>query len=156
MNLQTDTRKELLQNLFNEVSNSIELSKRRYFHVHTIENLIFHFDEIRTENDKKWVYETLLSYLTVCVEIAPSIDRRIGEEIFYGHIDKLTDYYFSNVGFSLVLNRELVYSIYISVIILCYFIFNFYIVIGMTLLFSFMTLRTFKKYKEKRVYGLFW
>lgn len=156
MNLQIDNRKEFLQNLFVEVINVVELNKRKYFHVNTVENLIFHFDKIRTENDKNWVYENLLSYLTVCLKIGSSINKQIGEEMFYENIDKLTDYYYNNIGFSLLLNRELVYGIYILILIVCYFVFNFYIVIGLAILFSFITIRTFRKYKEKKVYGLFW
>ncbi len=156
MNLQIDNRKEFLQNLFVEVINVVELNKRKYFHINTVENLIFHFDKIRTENDKNWVYENLLSYLTVCLKIGSSINKQIGEEMFYENIDKLTDYYYSNIGFSLLLNRELVYGIYILILIVCYFVFNFYIVIGLAILFSLITIRTFRKYKGKKVYGLFW
>ena len=85
-----DSRKGHLQKLMNELNASIGVNEKKYFHVKTIENLIFHFEEIKTENDKNWVYETLAEYFKKCFENVPSIDRDTSKNLFFEYLDKIT------------------------------------------------------------------
>jgi hypothetical protein len=156
MQKQFDSRRGHLQVMLNELNGSIGHREKKYFHVNTIENLIFHFQDIKTENDKNWVYETLQEYLKKCFELMASIDRNISRNLFKNYIDKLTNYYRNNLGFIVLLNRSIVYLVYLTILSTCYFVFNIYVVVTIAFLFIIQTLRVFKKYREKKVYSLFW
>ena len=75
MDTKDDNRMGHLYTILQELSSSILAKQRKYFHLNTIDNLIFHFADIKTEIDKKWVYESLIEYFRVCADIMPSIDR---------------------------------------------------------------------------------
>lgn len=149
-------RKQNLETLLNQLTSLIGPNVKRYFHINTIENLIFHFDEIKTENDKIWIYQSLVDYFTMCSEYAPYIDRDKSKSLFYEHLDKITDYYHNNLGFSVLINRTVVYLFYIVILLLSYSYLNLYVAIAITLLLVLQTVRTFNKYRIRRVYGLFW
>jgi hypothetical protein len=151
-----DHRQGHLQAMVNELNFSIGPREKKYFHINTIENLIFHFEEIKTESDKNWIYETFQEYLRKCKEIVPSIDRNISKNLFYDNIEKLTNYYRNNLGFVVLINRSIVYFVYFVVLLVCYLFFNFYVVVIVASFFVFQTIRVFKKYNEKKVYSLFW
>ena len=120
-----EDRRDSLVTQMIQLNNSVEEHKRKYFHLKTIENLIFHFDDIRSESDKKWVYETLDEYFQKCSNLSTSIDRRISKKLFFEFLDKVTDYYHSNLGFSILINRTVVYFIYVLLLILCHYFFCF-------------------------------
>ena len=122
-----EDRRDSLVTQMIQLNNSVEEHKRKYFHLKTIENLIFHFDDIRSESDKKWVYETLDEYFQKCSNLSTSIDRRISKKLFFEFLDKVTDYYHSNLGFSILINRTVVYFIYVLLLILCHYFFAFYV-----------------------------
>jgi len=151
-----ENKKVHLQTLLDELSNSITATDRRYFHLQTIENLIFHFDEIKTENDKNWVYNGLVIYFNKCAELVPSIDRETSRNMYYDYIDNITDYYYKNLGFSLLTNRSIVYLIYFIVLVLCFIFFNYYVVLFAASFFVFRIIVLFKKYKDRKVYSLWW
>ncbi len=149
-------KKKHLQTLLWDLRSKSTSSETKYFHVNTIENLIAHFQQIKTENDKNWVYESLVEYFEQCSEYLPSIDRQISKDLFYTYIDKLTDYYQSNLGFTMLINRAVVYGVYILAILICYIFFSWYVLVGVICFIIFQTIRTYKKFKAKQVYGLFW
>ena len=156
METEFDFRKGQLLAMFNKLNASIGSREKKYFHLNTIENLIFHFTEIKTENDKNWVYETLQEYLKKCFDLLPSIDRSSSKNLFYSDINKLTNYYHDNLGFKILINRSIVYFVYFIVLVACYIFFNIYVVIAVASLFVIQIFTIFKKYKERKVYGLFW
>jgi hypothetical protein len=156
MQQQIDQRKVHLQSLMNGLNSSIVDSEKRYFHINSVENLIFHFEDIKSENDKEWVYAGLLEYLKECAENSTSIDRTASKYLFYEYIDKIADYYQNHLGFVTFLNRAVIYLFYFLVLAVCYFLFHYYILIGVAAFIFFQIARTFIKYKGKQVYGLFW
>lgn len=151
-----EDRRDSLVTQMIQLNNSVEEHKRKYFHLKTIENLIFHFDDIRSESDKKWVYETLDEYFQKCSNLSTSIDRRISKKLFFEFLDKVTDYYHSNLGFSILINRTVVYFIYVLLLILCHYFFAFYVLLSVAGLFAFQIFISFRKFKQKKVYGLFY
>jgi hypothetical protein len=156
MQKEFDSRKSHLQTLTSELNASIGVNEKKYFHVKTIENLIFHFEKINTENDKKWVYETLVEYFRRCSDYVPSIDRNTSKSLFFEYLDKVTDYYHNNLGFSVLMNRVIVYFVYFLILGVCYYFLNFYVVIAIAAVFIFQIIQAFKKYRAKQVYGIFW
>ncbi len=156
MEKEVEFKKKHLQSLLSELRNNVALNETKYFHVNTIENLIAHFQQVKTENDKNWVYESLVEYFKKCSEFLPSIDRQTSKDLFDEYIDKITDYYHSNLGFVMLINRTVVYCVYILAISICYIFFSWYVV-GIVIFFIiFKIISTYKKVKDKQVYGLFW
>lgn len=151
-----DKRKTHLSGLLSEINSSVGDRERRYFRLRTIGNLIFHFEEINAEVDKNWAYENLVEYFNICHEYIPSIDRDISIKLYNEYLGKVIDYYQNKLGFTVLINRQIVYLIYIIILTLCYYFFNFYVVIAIATLFILHILRMFKKYKAKQVYELFW
>jgi len=149
-------KKKHLQTLLLELRNKVTSNETKYFHVNTIENLIVHFQQIKTENDKNWVYQSLVEYFEQCSKSLPSIDRQTSKDLFDTYIDKVTDYYHNNVGFTMLINRSVVYGVYILAILICYIFFSWYVLVGVICVIIFQTIRTYKKFKAKKVYGLFW
>ena len=151
-----ELKKKHLQTLLGELRNKSTSNEAKYFHVNTIENLIVHFQQIKTENDKNWVYESLVEYFEECSGFLPSIDRETSKDLFDTYIDKITDYYHSNLGFTMLINRAVVYGVYILAILICYIFFSWYVLVGVVVFIIFQTIRTYQKFKAKQVYGLFW
>jgi hypothetical protein len=149
-------KKNQLQSLLWEVKNKTTANEARYFHVSTIENLITHFQRIKTDNDKNWVYESLVEYFEKCSEFLPPIDKETSNDLYHAYIDKLTDYYSNNLGFVMLINRAIIYFIYLIVILLCFVFFNLYVVVGVIFFINIQILKNYKKYKDKRVYAIFW
>jgi hypothetical protein len=110
----------------------------------------------KTEADRNWIFETLREYLKKCFELIPSIDRNISKNLFYNNINNLTNYYHDNLGFIILINRSIVYLVYFIILAACYIFLNFYVVIVVASFFIIQIIRVFRKYREKRVYGLFW
>jgi hypothetical protein len=129
---------------------------RKYFHLKTLQNLIFHFDEIRNENDKRWVYSSLENYINECHNYIPSIDRTTSSQLYLQFIDKVTDYYRSYLGFILILDRNLLIIFYVVLFLLCYFIFNIWVSLIPIVFFILQFYRVYKKRKDKRVFSLFY
>ncbi len=151
-----ESQKKHLEILLWELRNKVTSNEAKYVHINTIENIIAHFQRINTTTDKNWVYESLVEYFKQCSEFSPSIDRQTSKALFDTYIDKVTDYYHNNLGFVMLVNRAVVYCIYALIILICYIFFKWYVVVGVISFFIFQIIRTYKKFKSKEVYGLFW
>jgi hypothetical protein len=68
-----DIRKKNLQIQLEKFVISIDDQQRKFYYLRTIENMIFHFDEIKNENDKNWIYEMLIEYLDKSFELMPQM-----------------------------------------------------------------------------------
>ena len=150
-----EERKAQLELLLTDLLNSLTAREKRYFHCRTTENLIFHFGEIKSEVDKNWVYETLVEYFRKCTEANPSIDRAVSVRMYDQYLEKLTQYYETHLSFSMLLNRGIIYAVYLAILVISIIFFNLYVVAGVLALLLIMVFRSFRKFKERRVYGLF-
>jgi hypothetical protein len=156
MEKDTEFKQKYLENLLNDLRNKVTTNEIKYFHVNTIENLITHFQFIKTENDKIWVYESLVDYFEHCSHFYHSIDRETSQNIFDTYIDKITNYYHSNLGFVLLINRAVVYGVYLVAVLICSIYFKWYILVTVISLILYQIIRTYNKFKSKQVYSLFW
>lgn len=150
-----EERKAQLELLLTDLLNSLTAREKRYFHCRTTENLIFHFGDIKSESDKNWVYETLVEYFRKCTEANPTIDRAVSVRLYYQYLEKLTQYYETQLRFSMLLNRGMIYTVYFAILVLSIIFFNLYVVAGVLALVVVLVFRSFQKFKERRVYGLF-
>ena len=152
-----DERKAHLQILFTELNNLVGyMNNRKYYNLNTVGNLIFHFNEIKNETDKNWVYETLVGYMKRCSEHVPSINSKISNQLWNDYIDKIAVYYVDNLNFTQLLNRTFVYVIYLIVLCICYIFLNLYVVFIVAFLFIMQIIRIYDKYRKRRVFGIFW
>ncbi len=148
MKIEFDERKEHLQALISELQAAVIVSERKYYHLNTLENLIFHFEGIKAEKDKNWVYETLDEYFKECFSNTLNMDREISKRLFFEYLDKITDFYHSNLGFVVLMNRGVVYFAYLVILALCYYYFNLYVVLGVVIFIALQTFKVFLKYRR--------
>jgi hypothetical protein len=149
-----DNRKEFLLKLYESLINSV-FRQKRYFHPKTTKNLIFHLDEIKSEKDKTWVFETLVVYLNKCIELIPEMNLKISEELFDEYLYKLIQYYHTNLGFWLyriTLDQIIIYLIVLSV---CYYFFQIWVVLILTIIFLMLIGYSIIKLKKRKAYGIF-
>jgi hypothetical protein len=150
-----DNRGNHLLELIRQMNESTSANGRKYFHFQTIQNIIIHYDEIKTQNDKEWVYNSLLQYFAACKELGPAIDRNTSKMLFYEYVDNLADYYGKNLGFSLMLNRTVIYFFYFLCLLLTYIFVNVYVMLVLASLFIYHIGTQYLKYKRRRVYSIF-
>jgi len=134
----------------------LTLNEQRYFHINTVENYVFFLDEIKSNEDKIWVYTTLSQYFLDSANYTTSIDRKKSQELFLKYLDKLTDYYQTNFGFVLIINQTLFASFFLLLFLICYFILGIFFSLIPVTIYLLLTIRTYKKLKEKKVYSIFY
>lgn len=152
----TDNQTSDLKTKWLDVIQKTNISDYKYFHLTTVENLIFHLKNIPNTIDRDWIYSTLMLYLNECISIAPNIDRETSNEIFDRHLDKITNYYSKNIGFILITNRILFWTFYMILFLASYFIFNFWVSLIPVFISIFRSFMIYKKWKDKKVYSIFY
>jgi hypothetical protein len=156
MQLQDDSQIMNLRTLYSDLSNAVLQNNKRYFHLNTIGNLIYHFEEIENQRDRTWVYESLVEYFKKCADLVPSIDRKTSQFIFHEYLSRIAEFYDDKLGFVLLINRWVFYLVYAVVILVFYIFFKFYFAVFIAIIFVIQIFRVFKKYRERRCYSLFW
>lgn len=145
---------EILINKRNKILNNSSRN-RRYFHPYSVNNLVFHLADIKDENNKKWALNRLNDYLNLCEENINGIDRQMSRDIYYNQLYPLLQYYHDNLGFVQfdVSVFVLFYLFLIGVGYLIFAINGILIVIGILLIRGTFF---YKKYKERKVFSLFY
>lgn len=146
---------ELLIHNQNKILAYLNKNNRRYFHPNTVNNLIFHFNEINIEADKEWILKNLREYFSECEHLCNNLSRSSGHELYMKYLYKITDYYHNNLKF-VQSDRALFVLFYLGLFIALYFIFGFLISIIAIAIFIFRFVVLFKKYKQKRVFSLYY
>jgi hypothetical protein len=149
-------QKRELESTLSSLSEDIGPRERRYFHLNSVANLVYHFLEIREETDRIWVFDSLSQYLRDCREMLPGIDRDASKRLYDQSLEKLVEFYHLQLGFRLLMNRSVVYTFYAILLVLCYIFLNLYAVIALTTWFGYLTFMTFRRYRDRRVYSIFW
>jgi hypothetical protein len=151
----TDNRKELLQNLMDTLMVSILVSKKKYYHPKTTYNLIFHFDKIKSEVDRIWVFNNLDAYLKRCMELIPEMNLKTSEVLFDEYIYKLIRYYHKNIGFWLFRITPGQTLIYLIVLAVSFYFFQIWVSVMIATFFLILIAYSIFKFREKKVYGIF-
>jgi hypothetical protein len=146
---------ELLLNAQNELLACFNKENLKYFHPNTINNLILHFNEIKIEADKEWVFNNLREYFSECYKICDNFDRRNGRELYMKYLSKITDYYYENLKFTQS-DRTLFVVFYLSLFLALYLILDYRFALPVIAIFIFRFIVLYKKYKQKRVYSLYY
>jgi hypothetical protein len=153
--LDIDLKHDLMRKKEN-LMQQVAIEEHRYFHFGTIDNLLYHFDEVKTIADKRWVYSCLDNYFSDITTYINSIDRETSRSLHQQYLDKVTDYYNSNLGFIIMINRELFAGFYFVLFLIGYFAFNFWVSLIPVIIFAIRSFMIYKKWKDKRVYSLYY
>jgi hypothetical protein len=146
-----DQRKTLLT-LLNRLNDSITEDQKRFYYLRTIENMIFHFNEIKDETDRSWVYQSLSEYLNKCFELLPKSIAESRKDLYDRYLYKLISYYHDYLGFPIIVFSNFLLVVYLSILIICSYFFKLWVVLLIGLLFLIQTMNSIKRYRNKRFY----
>jgi hypothetical protein len=147
--------KQDLESRYYELRQKVTGPESKYFHLHTLENLIYHFDDIKTEADKVWAYMSLSKYFEACQEYIEHIDKKKGAELFHNHLFNVAMFYREKLSFALLIDTFYLVSIYFALFLVLYFTTFFWLSLIPVVLFLIHYLYNFRKYQQRRLYGLF-
>ena len=131
-------------------------ANHRYFHLQTLYNLIYHLDGVKTLSDKRWIYETLCSYFMAAEKFLPEIDRKSSKDLYFTYLDKIADYYDSNLDFSLMINWIFFIAIFTVLSVAAYFVIGIWISLAVVAFFIIRAFARYNKWKQNKVYCLFY
>lgn len=146
---------ELLLNNQNKLLACSNKNNPKYFHPNTINNLILHFDEIKTEADKDWIFRDLREYFSECQQVCDVFNRDSGRELYMKYLSKITDYYHYHLKF-VQSDRTLFVLFYLGLFLLLYFIADLRFASIAIVFFVFRFVVLYKKYKQKRIFSLYY
>lgn len=129
---------------------------RRYLHLRSVDNFIFHFDEIENEADKEWIYTTLTNYLLFCKQIDEDIDTKMGNQLYYEFLDKVAQYYRYHLKFRMVVNKVSYGIMFLVLLLTIVLVFNFLVSLIVVPVFVHFLIYINNKRKQKKVYGVFY
>ncbi len=152
---ESDLKKEL-EKLSNDLYANSHIKLVRYFHLKSVNNFIYHLDEVQPKQDQLWIYYSLKDYLEDAAKGNKYISRNLGAQLFHTYLEKIAAYYSSRHGFSLVISPVYTTMFYFILFLACYFIFNIWISLIPIGIYIVQMIRVTKKYRTRRVYGLFY
>ena len=129
---------------------------KKYLHDCTVSNLIEHFDRIKNEDDKPWIFNSLQTYLMFCRGINEEIDRSQSNGIYMAYLDRLCNYYRYNLGFRMVVGRVADFLLFATAFVSLILLLNFYSALLSIPLFVLHRQRIVRKMKRKEAYGVFY
>jgi len=127
----------------------------RYFHLNTVDNFIFHFNAIEPEEDRVWAYTKLCKFFEVCNNYIDNIDRKRGAELFRTYLSKVAMLYREKLGFALLIDKFYLITFYFIIFLILYFTTSVWISLISVLLFLIHYFHNFSKYRQKKLYDLF-
>ncbi|HWW42953.1 hypothetical protein [Pedobacter sp.] len=133
-------------------------NRRGYLDLQTVENFIFHFDELPTNEIKREVYISLLDYLQVIKGMdASEINRNTSTEMYNKILAPIGIKYVLSSNFTVNFRISvLVYLFLIAVLIMFFLGIPLKIYIIVAVLFLAQHFRCVLKRRQKRVYGNFY
>jgi hypothetical protein len=149
MNKKLVSKKLQLQSL-------VDVNDRGFFHLRTLDNFIYHFNEISSESDRIWIYKTLDAFIDECYNYINCVNSKTSKSLYEENLKKTIQYYRKYLGFTTLISLQLIIFLFCLLIIFLGLLTNFYIsvVSSMTILVIYLYF-AYRKYKEKRVFGLY-
>ena len=138
------------------LSINIDQKLKKYFHLHTVQNFIHHFEEISNKNDKIWILRNLNDYIENCEIYINSIDRNISKDLYMKYLDKVGDYYRENLNFTLYTSFDILLMLFTALLFLTIFFLNWLSSIVL-ITFCFLVYVLYLTYKRKanKTFGFF-
>jgi hypothetical protein len=146
-----------LEEKYNQLINSIDKNKKRYFHLRTVKNFILHFFEIKNDNVKSWIFKNLNEYLLESKSCLESIDGIRSRELYVKYLDKVADYYRENLQFTLYISFLTSTLIAIAVLLVVKVIFFSWLYSIVFTAFCYLAFYIYLFYKQNihKTFGLF-
>jgi len=154
IDIDNDLKKEL-KSKYDDLRKRLTSPESRFFHLNTLDNFIFHFDEIKPEEDRVWVYKNLWMFFEACDEYIDNIDRKKGSQLFSTYLFKVAMLYRKKLHFALLIDKTYLIPFYLTFFIILYFTTSFWISLVPILIFFVHYFYNFSKYRQKRLYGMF-
>lgn len=147
--------KENLQNKFNDLKLARD-SNQKFYHFRSIENFIYHFDDVGSLELKEKIYSILMEYLQKVIE-DPIENLEECTSLFDDYIRPVGNLYERALGFMPMIRIWVIIFWVIPLMIIVYALnlsIIFYGIIGVLFLSYYFYIR--KKRIEKKIYGLEW
>lgn len=129
---------------------------KKYYHVNSVRNFIWHYDEISDLAAKRKIYDILISFF--CEAKSKKVDDvYLSNDLFKNHLSVIGEYYEDNLKFVVYPKIWIltVWSLFVLLILLIVRLPNWVFLIYFTGLLIYITFLIRKIY-EKRVYTFLW
>ena len=139
-----------------EILKEIPKQNIRFYHMRSIRNFIFHFNEIKSPNDKLYVFNYIDGYLDFVIENG-IYDIHECRDLFIKYIYPVGKFYMRNLKFSGFIK----WYVIVLYILIMYAILTFFsagivfMILGYGII-SFFTIEMVVKVLQKRIYGFSW
>ena len=147
----------ILKEKYHKLKESVNPETKKYFNLVTFENFIESFKNVNGPYDQRWIFENLRLYLEESLKYIDSADRDIGHKLYLTHLDKVGDYYRSNLGFTLYASFDIILLVFFGILILVkFFFFNwmYSFIFSLSCYILYIVYLNYKK-RMKKTFGLF-
>ena len=143
-------RKAMLESFVNQNS-------RKYFHLNTLNNFIYHFTGISNIDDRQWIYKTLQSYMDEAHGLSQQINIDSSKSIYANYLGKVANYYDKHLGFTMYVYLWVIVIMYLVVLLIVAYATNIYIgIVLLGALYTYHMTYLYKKHKQKKLFGTFY
>jgi hypothetical protein len=151
-------QKQKLNSIYNE---TLELlfkggseNYKKFYHLNSVHNLIFHFDKLTDENAKQEVFNAISSYFELIKEIKPNKVEEVTEELFYNGLYPIITKYYLSMGFRVFGSAKVLVFIYtIIFFIILFFGLPYYVYFAVFIIFCISRVWILIKKRNCYIYG---
>jgi hypothetical protein len=130
--------------------------KKKYFRPKTLYNLIFHLKNIENKEDFERIYSGIDYYLDLSIENKDSMDREISSELYDNQLKRIVTYYNIHFGFRYYSFGPALFMYILLVMTLFLFSTLFYTEMIGGLMALLLVSYYYVKWKNKKIYGIFY
>jgi hypothetical protein len=104
------------------LENLVQKEKRMYFHLNSLNNFIYHFNEITNFEDREWVFKRIINYIDEALRLTHLINLDSSKTIYKTYLEKIAKYYENYLGFTMHVYLWIITIMYLIVFaIIAYF-----------------------------------
>src|SRR5688572_5821570 len=101
VDLDSSSQQKVLQHKKATLESFVNHNSRKYFHLNTLNNFIYHFTDISNIDDRQWIYKTLQSYMDEAHGLSQQINLDSSKVIYENYLNKVANYYDKHLGFTM-------------------------------------------------------
>jgi hypothetical protein len=135
----------------------VNKDRRKYFHLNTLDNFIYHFGDILNVDDRQWIYKTLQNYINEAQGLSQKITIDSSKAIYEDYLSKVATYYDKHLGFTMYVYLWVIIGMYLAALLIITYITNIYIeIVVSSALFIYHMTYLHEKHKQKKLFGTFY
>ena len=139
------------------LKNLIPEERKRFFHLNTVSNFIYHLDQIKTPDDRNWIQSTLLSYLDEAMANINSMNMEVSKQLYKSSLEKLARYYDEYLGFTMIIYLWVIVFFYLVLtVIISFFLYPYIGILPVIAVFTYHMTYLYRKHKQKKLFGTFY